>query len=153
VPPLKPAAATAEMKRRLEELAAREIASALPLEGILDRAERLHNLAASLEERIPAGAESVGAQEIARRLVRFIRPITRVVYQEAGPYHQDPALGVPKLPGLAAIESMEKLDPESDLYRFTRNYILRELNRLKDHLDLALEEGERLAGALTLETS
>jgi hypothetical protein len=107
----------------------------------------------SLEERIADGAESVGAQEIARRLVRFIRPITRVTYEESGPYHQDPALAVPKLPGLASLESMEKLEPGSDLYRFTRNYILRELNRLKDHLDQALEEGERLAGELTLETS
>ena len=117
---------------------------------VLDRAERLHNLAVSLRDRIPDGVESLGAQELSRRIVRFLRPITRVIYQESGPYHQDPALSVANLPGLASLEAMETLEPDSHLYRFTRNYIVRELNRLKDHLDQALEEGERLAGELTL---
>jgi hypothetical protein len=153
VPPIDPTAATAEMKRRLEEMASREVASDLPFGDVLDRAERLHNLAVSLQARIPDGVETLGAQELSRRLVRLIRPITRVIYQESGPYHQDPALGVPKLPGLASLEAMETLEPGSDLYRFTRNYVVRELNRLEDHLDQALDEWERLAGELTLETS
>jgi N-acetylated-alpha-linked acidic dipeptidase len=153
VPPLDPTSTTAELKRRLEEIASRQVASDLPFGALLERAERLHNLAVSLQARLQDGVEAMGAQELSRRLVAFVRPITRVIYQESGPYHQDPALETPKLPGLASLETMEKLDPESDLYRFTRNYIIRELNRLGDHLDQALDEGERLAGELTLETN
>ena len=54
------------------------------------------------------------------------------------------------LPGLASLESLARLESDSDMYRFTRTYVIRELNRVADHLDQALEEGERLAGTLTM---
>jgi hypothetical protein len=57
------------------------------------------------------------------------------MYQERGPYHQDLALEHPLLPGLVA-------DPP--LSEFTRARLVRETNRLLDHLDQALAEGESL---------
>lgn len=150
VPPLQPSSTAAEIHALLEEKASEVSDASLPFGEILEKAERLHNLAASIEGRFSRGVDSMGAQELARRLIRFVRPVLRVLYQERGPYHQDPALEMTLLPGLASLDSLAKLDPKSNLYGFTRTYIVRELNRIADHLDRALAEGERLAGDLTM---
>jgi Iap family predicted aminopeptidase len=149
LPPMNPDAATAEIKRFLEDKSKVSGASGLPFDAALERAERLHNLVVSLKSRFDAGVEELGAQEMSRRLVRLVRPVHRVIYQESGPYHQDPALSTQKLPGLTALDTLGGLDSESDLFRFTITYLVRELNRIIDHLDQALREGEILAGDLT----
>jgi hypothetical protein len=150
LPPMNPVATTAEIKRFLQDKSRASGASGLPFDAAIERAERLHNLVTSLESRFEEGVEELGAQEMSRRLVRLVRPVLRVVYQESGPYHQDPALSTEKLPGLAALGELEHLDSGGDLYRFTETYLVRELNRIIDHLDQALREGENLAGDLTV---
>jgi len=57
------------------------------------------------------------------------------MYQERGPYHQDLALEHPLLPGLAS-------DPHAS--DFASAHLVRETNRLLDHLDQALSEAETL---------
>jgi Iap family predicted aminopeptidase len=150
LPPIEPSATVAEIERLLKEKSKTVEDSALPFDEILEKADRLHNLVMSLETKFPELVESVGAQETSRRLVRLIRPILRVLFQESGPYHQDAALPMTLLPGLTSLESLARLEPASDLYRFTRTHIIRELNRVSDHLDQALMEGEMLAGTLTM---
>ena len=148
--PIVPSSTTAEIERLLKERAAKVMDRSLPFDEVLEKAERLHNLVTSLEARFPEIVESTGAQDVSRRLVRLVRPILRILYQESGPYHQDAALPIPLLPGLASLDNLAQLDTESDLYGFTRTYIVRELNRVADHLDRALTEGELLAGSLTM---
>ena len=150
LPPLEPSSTTAEIERLLKEKAEKVMDAALPFDEVLEKAERLHNLVTSLEAKLPEITESISGQEVSRCLVRLVRPILRILYQESGPYHQDPALPMSLLPGLASLDHLAELDAESDLYGFTRTYVVRELNRVADHLDRALAEGEILAGTLTM---
>jgi Iap family predicted aminopeptidase len=137
-PPFDIAAATRELKQRLEEKASAPGAAELPFPEVLQRAERLHGLATSLQDRLSSDSQSW------RQLVRILRPLTRITFDERGPYHQDPALGMSLLPGLSSLSQLEETEPQSDLYRFTQRYLVRELNRIADHLDQAIEEAERL---------
>lgn len=147
VPPLHLSPATAELRHLLSERAA--VAGAtLALGPAVERAERLDNLALALDERLSRGLGSLEPADLSRRLVRFLRPLNRVTYQERGPYHQDPALERGRLPGLAGLESLSALQSRPDLLGFTKAYLVRELNRLIDHLDQSLAEGEALAGEL-----
>jgi len=143
-PPLQLGATTAEIRQLLSE---RESAAGklLPLGPAIERAERLHNLALSLDGQLSRGTGSLEGAELARRMVSFLRPIQRVTYQGRGPYHQDPALERKRLPGLVALEGLAALQSRPDLFGFTKAYLVRELNRLVDHLDQALAEGEALA--------
>ena len=82
-------------------------------------------------------------------MVRVIRPVLRVTYQEHGPYHQDPALEIPTLPGLAALEALTALPADSDELGFTLTYLTRERNRLEDHLEQAIAEARGLERLLS----
>jgi hypothetical protein len=86
-------------------------------------------------------------------MVRVIRPVLRLTYQEEGPYHQDPALEVPKLPGLEGMETLAAIPPESDLHGFARTYLVRERNRIEDHLDQAIAEAQALSEMLDARSS
>ncbi len=128
VPPIRMAAATEELKARLEERQ-KLAASHFDLSQAIERAGELHALARELDESLP-GADASSAPEVSRRMVRVLRPVLRVTYEEHGPHHQDPALPIPTLPGLSALESLGELSPDSDLYGFTLVYLVRERNRL-----------------------
>jgi hypothetical protein len=141
VPPIRLASAAKELETRL--LAWQEKAGAhVDLSGATAKAAELESLARALDAKLD-GTSSTSPQ-IARRMVRVLRPILRVTYSEHGPYHQDPALEVGKLPGLAALEELVALPRESDSYRFTRVHVVREVNRIHDHLEQALEEARAL---------
>ena len=131
LPPLDLSAAAAELE---QILSARN--GDLDLSPAIERARRLEALLARIEALL-AGAR-VDA-DLARRVVRTLRPVLRVMYQERGPYHQDLALEHPLLPGLAT-------DPRAS--EFARAHLVREMNRLVDHLDQALAEAEALVREL-----
>lgn len=152
IPPLRLSAATDELEQRLERWQRRaeghlDLSRAVQLASELG--ERARELDRKLESASPSSPSSTA--EIVRGMVRVLRPVLRVTYQERGPYHQDPALDVPKLPGLAPLESLDGLPRESDLYGFTRTYLVRERNRLEDHLRQAIEGAEALAARLDAE--
>src|SRR3990172_9581449 len=127
-PPFDLSAAASELEKILVERAD----PGLDLSPALERTRRL----VALLERIQVSLSSAKVDSaLARRMVRTLRPVLRVMYQERGPYHQDLALEHPLLPGFAA-------DPR--LSEFTRAHLVRETNRLIDHLDQALLEGEAL---------
>ncbi|HLE71594.1 MAG TPA: M28 family peptidase, partial [Vicinamibacteria bacterium] len=127
-PPLDLSATAAE----LEEILMARAGSGLDLSPAIERTRRLEALLERIEASLAGATIDSG---LARRMVRTLRPVLRVMYQERGPYHQDLALEHPLLPGIAA-------DPR--LSEFTRAHLVRETNRLIDHLDQALLEGEAL---------
>jgi hypothetical protein len=125
-------AAAAELEKILVERAG----SGLELSPAIERTRRLEALLERIEASLPGARIDSG---LARRMVRTLRPVLRVMYQERGPYHQDLALEHPLLPGLA-------FDPNAS--EFARAHLVRETNRLLDHLDQALAEAEALAREL-----
>ena len=143
IPPIRLSAATGELKKRLEERKA-WAGEHLDLSRALERATELDALARALDERLSRGEASSSVPEIVRRMVRVIRPVLRVTYQENGPYHQDPALAVPTIPGLAALETLGELPRSDDLYGFTRTHLVKERNRLEVHLAQAIAEARSL---------
>jgi Iap family predicted aminopeptidase len=146
IPPIRLSAETSELKARLLERKA-SAASHLDLSEVIERAEELDARALALDEKLRS-APPASAAELVRRMVRVIRPVLRVTYQEYGPYEQDPALEVPKLPGLDALATLGNLPVDGDLYGFSRTSLVRERNRILDHLDQALAEARALEQAL-----
>ncbi len=142
-PPIDLPAVTREL-RVLLEVRQRLAGNHLDLSSALARTEELHELMLLLQRTLRSKAPRISQPGVARSLVRIVRPLIRVRYQERGPYHQDPAVPIPTLPGLAALESLGDLDPTSDLYAFTRTYLNRELNRLLDHIDQSTAEAAAL---------
>ena len=131
-PPFDLSAAAAE----LEDVLVARTGPRLDLSPAIERTRRLEALLERIEASLPdARVDS----KLARRMVRTLRPVLRVMYQERGPYHQDLALEHPLLPGLAS-------NPNAS--EFTRAHLVRETNRLLDHLDQALAEAESLAREL-----
>ncbi len=128
VPPFDLSAAASELEKILVE----RTGSGLELSAAIERTRRLEALLERIEASLSGGSVD---SELARRMVRTLRPVLRVMYQERGPYHQDLALEHPLLPGLAI---------DANATEFARAHAVREINRLLDHLDQALSEGEAL---------
>jgi hypothetical protein len=141
IPPIRLASATKELETRLEEWQ-RKASGHVDLSSAVTKAAELDALVQKLDEKLDATASA--SSEVARRMVRVVRPLIRLTYSERGPYHQDPALEVPELPGLGALDELVSLPSESDSYRFTRVHVVREVNRILDHLDQALDEARTL---------
>jgi aminopeptidase YwaD len=146
IPPIRLAAATEELTERLEERKG-WAGDHFDLSSALIKADELHRAAQDLDRRL-ATYSGASTADIVRRMVRVIRPVLRVTYERNGPYHQDPALQVPTLPGLAPLETLSKHPRGSDLYRFTQVHLVRERNRLEDNLDQAIREARALSRVL-----
>jgi len=126
----------------------------LALDDLVARATRLQGLAARLEGVRAAAAASVPARprgktaariaRLNRGLMRLSRILNPVLYTVEGPYHHDPALQVPLLPGLQRVRALARLDPASDAYGFLRTRLVRERNRVADALQAAIEHVEEL---------
>jgi N-acetylated-alpha-linked acidic dipeptidase len=114
----------------LEEILVARSGPGMDLSAAIERTGRLEGLLERIEVLLADADVDSG---LTRRLVRTLRPVLRVMYQERGPYHQDLALEHPLLPGLAS-------DPGAS--EFMRAHLVRETNRLIDHLDQALLEAE-----------
>jgi hypothetical protein len=144
VPSIRLSEATAELKSILAARASAAEGHPIDLGPALERASRLHGLAVGIDESLARGRGGLDANELARRMVRTLRPAIRVLYEERGPYHQDLALEHPLLPGLAPIDSLPSLASDPIRLGFARARLAREANRLVDHLDQALAEAEAL---------
>ena len=146
IPPIRLAAATEELTERLEERKG-WAENHFDLSSALAKAEELHRAARDLDRRLVTYSGASTA-DVVRRMVRVIRPVLRVTYERNGPYHQDPALQVATIPGLAPLETLSKHPRGSDLYRFTQVHLVRERNRLEDSLDQAIREARALSRVL-----
>ncbi|MCW4035766.1 MAG: M28 family peptidase [Candidatus Bathyarchaeota archaeon] len=102
------------------------------LDGIRElksRSEALNYAMASLREL------SVGdVSELNDLLIRASRVLTSTFYTYAGRYDQDPAYGMPQLPGLQRARELVKMDPDSDEARFMWTRIVREANRVNGEI-------------------
>jgi hypothetical protein len=127
----------------------------LPLEDLLRKAERLRDLATTLEEarvrlaaagavRRAIGKAGARIARLNRGLMALSRILNPVLYTVQGPYDHDPALQLPMLPGLQGIRRLAALTPESDDYGFLRTRLVRERNRVADALEQAAEHVEVL---------
>lgn len=111
-----------------------ELGSALEAAGAYrDAAERL---------KTSAIAETLTLNEGLKQITRIVNP---VLFTINGPYDMDPALQMGVLPGLASVQQLVNLDPQSSDYRFLRTRLVRQRNRVVD----ALRQATKLAQSLT----
>jgi hypothetical protein len=126
----------------------------LPLDDLVDKAERLRSQADSLEEvrahlatgatRRLSGKARDRVERFNRGLMALSRILNPVLYTVLGPYDHDPALQTPMLPGLQDVRRLAGLAPDSGEYGFLRTRLARERNRVSDALESASEHIEWL---------
>ena len=81
-------------------------------------------------------------------LIGILRPLHRVLYVPFNNYHPDSGADSSPLPGLAPAEILGSVEPDQDRYGFAVPVVRRELNRLLEALDDALERANRLESRL-----
>lgn len=99
-------------------------------------------------QRVEAALTQAGDAELDLASVAILRPLHRVLYTLAGPYHPDPAVTMGALPGLNAVEMLAANDPSTDRYQFARTTLLRELPRILEAIDDSRARAEALLEAL-----
>jgi aminopeptidase YwaD len=72
-------------------------------------------------------------------LIRFLRPLHRIMYSPLDPYHPDPGTNLGMLPGLAPVSILSEESPQSDRYRFAIATLIRERNRVLDAIDQSIQ--------------
>ena len=108
------------------------------------------NATLELAEHYKTAAERVKASptgDLARLnagLKRLSRIVNPVLFTVNGPYEMDPALQSGVLPGLAPVQKLVTLDPESNDYRFLLTKLVRQRNRVEDALRQAVDLAEEL---------
>jgi hypothetical protein len=91
---------------------------------LVDRADAL---AAALQALPPGDGPAVEAAN--RLLARLSRTLVPLLYTTGDRFAHDLALPVPPLAGLQRARELARLDPASDLFRFTAAALVRERNR------------------------
>ena len=138
-----PVSLGAQVEALAAAIAARDEAAggALQLAGHLgDRMERLHRVAAELDERGAAG--TIGPLD----QLAFLRPLHRVMYVPLNNYHPDPGVSLGPLPGLAPARILADEDAGGDRRGFALPVLVRERNRLIEAVDEALLVGGSIRG-------
>ncbi len=134
--------AAEEYKEALIELQTKAASGTFNLNPVLDRARELKARADALNEAT-AGLKETGDKERIRkfnlRLMKASRILTSTLYTYEGKYNQDPAYGMPRLPALQQVTELSGIDQESSEARFLRTKMVRQMNRVNDQLDTALE--------------
>ena len=103
------------------------------LGGLIARAERLRDAAASLAARPPSQDGPVNAA-----LMAIGRALVPLDYTRGDRFDHDPALGLAAWPVLDAIRDLAAAAPGSDDARFAEVSAIRAANRLRHALDTAL---------------
>ena len=111
----------------------------LNLTQTLALAERFEEAAAALATSTPSASATRNMG-----LKRISQVVNPALFTIAGPYEFDPALQLPILPGLAPMERLSALHPESSEHRFLLTSLIRQRNRIGDALLRACEIAESL---------
>jgi hypothetical protein len=111
------------------------------LTDAIERQEELLSVARRLE--VDLGTGTTGP-DMDLAMVAILRPLHRVLYNLLGAYHPDPAVSEGSFPGLNPVEMLTKNDPSTDRYQFALTTLRRELPRILEALDTALERAEGL---------
>lgn len=142
---LLPFNAAPEVRELLDHLRSwQETCPSFDLAPAIQQAERLLSAAESLDAWGNEHADRA-TDEQARRfnhtLSAVLRAVISVDYTAAGPFGHDPALTMPPVPALAALDELARLPATSDEARFLRVELVRARNRIVHAL---LEATERL---------
>ena len=106
----------------------------LDLTPAIRAAERFSQAASDLVAEGPSGS-TAAYNDAVLEVTRIINP---ALFTIDGPYEMDPALQLPILPGLAPMNELATLDPESSDHRFLVTKLLRQRNRVQDALERAV---------------
>jgi len=79
------------------------------------------------------------AKAVNGKLIGVTRVLTSTLYTYEGSYEQDPAWNMGIIPSLQGVRELEGLDPESTEARFLKTKLVREVNKVNDQLDKAIE--------------
>jgi Peptidase family M28 len=116
--------------------------TSIDLSEVIELARSLVRKAEELESWKRDKGEQATASEISefnKAVTGILREIVPINYTMAGPFGHDPALTVPPLPSLQALEELATLDPESDDARFLQVELTRQRNRVLEALDRGLQ--------------
>jgi hypothetical protein len=84
--------------------------------------------------------EGIGDEKVAKLndlLIQASKILTSTFYTHAGRYDQDPAYGIPSLPGLQEAKKLAGMAPSSDEAGFLRTGMVREMNRVDSQISSA----------------
>jgi len=110
----------------------------------LRRQQELLGIASRIEETLSRKP----GRDTDLALIAILRPLHRVLYVPANSYHPDSGADSSPLPGLAPAEILGTVEPDQDRYGFAVPMVRRELNRLLEAIDEALERARRLESRL-----
>lgn len=120
------------------------------LDYLIVRANTLREQCARLTEAA-AGIGADGRAELINAcLFDLSRLLVPICYNVAGPYEQDPALGMGPLPGLAPVAQLADLDPDSAAFKHLNVRMMRQRNRVAVALQDANQRVARTLGELGL---
>ena len=107
------------------------------LSEAVNLAQRLRDMVASYYD----GGANPAAPNLRteQSLIRFLRPLHRVMYSPLDPYHPDPGTNLGTLPGLAPVAILSEESPQSDRYHFAIATLIRERNRVLDAIDQSIQ--------------
>jgi hypothetical protein len=111
------------------------------LDPVLDGIRELKSESEALNEAL-AGREGIGAEkgsELNDILMRASKVLTSTFYTHAGRYDQDPAYGIPSLPGLQEAKRLAVMEANSDEAGFLRTGMVREANKVRSQIDSAMK--------------
>jgi len=115
----------------------------LSLEPLMSLSGEFSEKAQEFDTRVrEVTLEPSGARKVNEFLLKVTRCLIPVMYTEAGPFHQDPAVSIPFIPGLYGAVRIPAVSKSSaDCY-----YLLTKLTRERNRLALALREATDYLG-------
>lgn len=119
------------------------------LSPVIEAAGALTRALAAQDERLARLADGGAAGEVAeanRSLMRLSRVLVPLLYTTGNRFDHDLALAIPPLAGLDPVRGLARMDPASDLAKFTLAALARERNRALHALDEAAELAAALGG-------
>jgi hypothetical protein len=109
---------------------------------VLDAARRLVERTEALAGVLASASGAATLERANRTLVRLSRLLVPLTYTSGDPFRHDLAVPLPPLAGLQMARELARLEPGSDLYKFTAAGLVRESNRAVHTLDEAAELAE-----------
>lgn len=110
------------------------------LTTVLDKVRDLSEASERMNEALGKAIENEETvTAVNEALLRVAHILTSTLYTYAGYYEQDPAYSMGKVPALQAVRGLAGLDPEGSEALFLKTKLIREINKVNDMLDQAIE--------------
>ncbi|HEX9014919.1 MAG TPA: M28 family metallopeptidase [Chloroflexota bacterium] len=149
--PLRYGAAVREIREALE-LYKSQAGDRFDLGPVLSRAVQLQSAVAALDELLDRACRTPGrrgVEDLANRgLLALSRALVTVNYTANGPFDQDLAISIPRVPLLAHAARLSGMDPAADETRFLVTELTRNRNKVAYFLREALRAADETAAGL-----